>query len=355
MPRHNVARHNDTGSHNGADQGTIIGSAKRTFLNKALPARVGDAYLCPEHGLNAIRTGSSKVWVESRRLARVGSKTWCGATIDSGAHNVTDGSAETDPFADPAVASGGFDVSCVPEIMFREEWPIAAKFLVKWITAPANTDLDKGATDTTSVTLEWLESFLRAKTVLEEISDPLVWFNEAAQRQLCEEIADQGGFTDRRTPFGNNLAQPIQSLDRHFVQERTVNDGILDQTRALDDPDHLDAALHAFSFRTVMSGYTEPSNGKHMVVVEKVGVYARDQFEFGGFQVLGFWDCANRRYARDNRLGASLVLNSDFRQYRDRTGQGGDYLIFSDLRLLPHTNAVTFCEPPQSVPPVSVP
>ena len=108
MPNHSVARLHDTGSHDGAHTGAIVSSGKRTYLNHALPARVGDFYFCPKHGLNAIRTGSAKVWVESRRLTRVGSKTWCGATIDSGAHNVTDGSAEIDPFADPAVDAGEF-------------------------------------------------------------------------------------------------------------------------------------------------------------------------------------------------------------------------------------------------------
>jgi uncharacterized Zn-binding protein involved in type VI secretion len=335
MPNHSVARLNDTGSHNGADRGTITTSAKRTYLNNSLPARVGDTYICPKHGVNAIRTGSLKVWVESRRLARVGSKTWCGATIDSGAHNVTDGSAETDPFADPAAASGGFDVSCVPEIMFREEWPIAAKFLVKWITARANPDLDKGATDTTSVTLEWLESFPRAKAVLEEISDPLVWFNEAAQRQLCEEIADQGAFRNSRSTFGDDLKGPIQELDRFFFQQRDANVGRFNNASALFDPDHLDAALHAFSFRAVASGFTEPHPAGHGVVIEKVAVYARDQFEFGDEQDLGWWDCENKKYPVPPIPGFHAALsNRDFREYRSRTGQGGDFLIFSNMRLL---------------------
>ena len=69
MPNHSVARLDDTGSHDGADRGTIATSAKRTYLNHSLPARVGDTYVCPKHGANAIRTGSDKVWVESRRLA----------------------------------------------------------------------------------------------------------------------------------------------------------------------------------------------------------------------------------------------------------------------------------------------
>jgi len=362
MPNHSAARLDDTGSHDGAHTGAIVSSAKRTYLNHALPARVGDFYFCPKHGLNAIRTGSAKVWVESRRLARVGSKTWCGATIDSGAHNVTDGSAELDPFADPAVDAGEFDLTCIPRIMMAMQWPMAAKLMRKWFEGKANDDFEKSAPDTTSVTLDWNEGFERGRVAIAEISDPAKWFNQAAQALLCQRLHEAGLLRDKPTRFGD-FAMPLRDLHKQHIQTVPVGEGgwigsPRDRAifRGRQMPDDLDAALHNFALHAVTRGQVDPEGDGWRVTVEAVGIYMRDTYdvenrdfldlidvsgidlsEFGledlNDQWLGRWDCNLETWVQDREAGHN-VRNSTFQGYRARTGQGGDYEIYSPVREL---------------------
>jgi uncharacterized Zn-binding protein involved in type VI secretion len=75
-----VARKGDTGSHGG----TITTGSGKVFVNDRPMARVGDTYACPKHGNNPIISGVQTVFGEGMLAAHVGSKTACGATITSG-------------------------------------------------------------------------------------------------------------------------------------------------------------------------------------------------------------------------------------------------------------------------------
>ena len=330
MPNHSVARLNDTGSHNGADRGTIITSAKRTYLNKSLPARVGDTYVCPKHGVNAIRTGSSKVWVESRRLARVGSKTWCGATIDSGAHNVTDGSAETDPFLAPP---GAFDVSCVVESMINEGWTHGARLMIEWMTRTANGDVATAKPNTDIVTMDWVLSYPRANEVYQNIFAEKIWMNEPAKALICKKLADDGLFNGSPSNFGT-LALPAPELAPRHIQSRTVGYKWFEIADRLP-PDDLQAALADFELKMVVSGEVRPAEGgRNEVKIGAVGVFAEDQYEFGDslaapFQYLGSWSCSERRFS----LLGTPIFNSDFRRWRKLAGLGSDYMVYSDVKI----------------------
>lgn len=68
MPRKPVARVGDSGSHGG---GIITGSSKIPVNNRAL-ARVGDIYDCPTHGPNPIGTGASHVLAKESSLRMSG-------------------------------------------------------------------------------------------------------------------------------------------------------------------------------------------------------------------------------------------------------------------------------------------
>lgn len=86
-----------------------------------------------------------------------------------------------------------------------------------------------------------------------------------------------------------------------------------------------------------------------LILVDAVGVYAGDIYEFGGWQYLGNWDLkANRVSGRwdfavdswffdDLRYGGDTynIENATFRKYRDKTGRGGDFLALTPIRLIP--------------------
>lgn len=75
-----VARLGDIGSHGG----TIAIVSSSIMVNARPIARVGDIYLCPEHGPNPIISGVKSVFGEGKLVAHVGSKTACGAIITTG-------------------------------------------------------------------------------------------------------------------------------------------------------------------------------------------------------------------------------------------------------------------------------
>jgi uncharacterized Zn-binding protein involved in type VI secretion len=72
-----VIRLGDTSSHDGA----VISSATKTKAEGIFIARVGDAFDCPVHGVNAIASGSDKNLCEGAKIARDGDVTECGAVL----------------------------------------------------------------------------------------------------------------------------------------------------------------------------------------------------------------------------------------------------------------------------------
>jgi uncharacterized Zn-binding protein involved in type VI secretion len=77
----NDARVSDAGSHGGV----IVSGAATVIVEGQQTARVGDIYMCPDHGPQPIVSGASKMVVENSATARVGDVAACGAVIVSGA------------------------------------------------------------------------------------------------------------------------------------------------------------------------------------------------------------------------------------------------------------------------------
>ena len=75
------ARLGDISSHGGM----IVTAATKTVVDGAPAARMGDLHACPDHGINAIATGSSLLLIEGRPAARAGDIAGCGAVLMPGA------------------------------------------------------------------------------------------------------------------------------------------------------------------------------------------------------------------------------------------------------------------------------
>jgi hypothetical protein len=89
-------------------------------------------------------------------------------------------------------------------------------------------------------------------------------------------------------------------------------------------------------------------NYESIIIVTAAGIYAGDIYEFGGSQYLGKWDLVkNTVGGSDWSAGWTRVYNSPapdadvvdvenklFRIYRDKTGKGGDFLVFTPIRLI---------------------
>jgi hypothetical protein len=110
----------------------------------------------------------------------------------------------------------------------------------------------------------------------------------------------------------------------------------IEDVRRLND---MVAALGRFHFRVVVAGHVEPvvsNRGTHEVVIKEVGVYVRDSFDFEGFQPLGFWWYSPPYASALERGDVGVPLfNSTYREWRSANGEGGDFLVFSDLKRVP--------------------
>lgn len=94
----------------------------------------------------------------------------------------------------------------------------------------------------------------------------------------------------------------------------------------------------------------KPTDKQYFVTVSEIGLYVRDTFDFNGPQYLGHWSkegmgillaggIGNRLNSEWKLPGWSPELgivqplnNSDFRDFRNNFGVGGDLLLFSDVR-----------------------
>jgi hypothetical protein len=136
--------------------------------------------------------------------------------------------------------------------------------------------------------------------------------------------------------FGN-LTRPAPDLDPDYINFRTVDFGVSD----LDD---MTAALGNFAFRVVVAGEVEPLTGRggHRVTIRQVGVYVRDSFDFNGDQFLGYWDDSDNSVSMMNPFSGTGVSNADFRAWRTANSRGGDFLVFSDVKLTSLTSPSSF-------------
>ncbi|MDR2819009.1 MAG: PAAR domain-containing protein [Desulfovibrio sp.] len=103
-----VARLGDAGSHGGV----ITTGSRKIFVNDKPMARVGDTYDCPKHGPNPIVTGANHVFGQEKLVAHVGSKTACGAIIVEGSPDV---------FVDVPVPAASFVASTTPRGTYDEQ------------------------------------------------------------------------------------------------------------------------------------------------------------------------------------------------------------------------------------------
>ena len=82
-----AARLGDPSDHGGS----IVSASSTVFADMIGRARNGDSHSCPipGHGVTALISGSSGVYVDGLLVIRVGDKAGCGAAISSGSPTVS--------------------------------------------------------------------------------------------------------------------------------------------------------------------------------------------------------------------------------------------------------------------------
>lgn len=220
------------------------------------------------------------------------------------------------------------DITSIPNIMRHQGWHNAARLMEVWFSRNAAIAPAYSTPETHTIRLRtWLLTFPRASALYRRIQQEKIWCNPAAQKELATYLKRKALLpTEGRVATFGNLAAPAPEIDKSYVNQRPLG-------FSLGDLDDMTAALGNFVFRVAVAGTvtSRPKSRSHLVSVTEVGIYIRDSYDFNGSQFLGYWDPKDRSVSMINPLSGQGVSNDDFRGWRQRTGKGGDFLVFSDV------------------------
>ncbi len=222
------------------------------------------------------------------------------------------------------------DLTKIPNVMDAKGWTHGAALLREWFANSAG----EGPPDTTTINMDWVLGFSRAKKAYDTIFHKKIYVDKEAQRNLSNLLKKLG--KDKGGTFDFFYLSSIE-LDLYSIEEESV--GYYDILGS--DFDDLMTALGRFDFKVVVGGELEKEPGKDgapnrfKVSITDVGVFVWDSFDFNKFQPLGCWNVCTNEVGRVSCGGGELVFNSDFRSWREKHGQGGDFKVFSDVKITP--------------------
>lgn len=255
-----------------------------------------------------------------------------------------------------------FRLDDIPNVMrARLGWPVAAALMDRWFRAPAYVmsdavksgraphqlaQLNPAQLDEHTVKMTWALSHARVQAAVVKLQAK--WASPAGVTQLQRRVSEQGvGRSTQCWQFGN-LAHSAKILDK----TSQVN---FESIGHLSDPmDDFYGAMGEATLKVAVSGVVTPKGpGKAAIVIDELGFYLRDSYDFNDdsflSQPLGFWSFngVERRpqlaldvptttqwaYGDPSELRNQnyLVQNKHFRQWRKTQGYGGDFMILSDV------------------------
>jgi LysM repeat protein len=259
------------------------------------------------------------------------------------------------------------DVAKVPGMMRAQTrpWGNAARLQDIWFAGASAVAPAYGPPDTATLKMDtWLLTFPRAKDIYDhKIVAGDYWKTPAAEASLRNKIEARGILTGSSPVRIGDLGRPVDIQDLERYQGFPVSSSMTS-----DPLDDLFGALGDFNLRFVADGRAEPQGGTDwLVTVERVGVYIQDSFDFNGHQPLGFWNETKNEVSKTPGFGFDLVDNGDYRDWRDSHGKGGDFIVFSDIKIITQATPWSFHAtgaaatrvvpvlPPLPVPPPSQP
>lgn len=267
-----------------------------------------------------------------------------------------------------------FDIQDVPKAMRKVGMPMAARLQERWFAGQENysrsapdlrNEIDQNGVhyapamvDSTTVKMEWILSFARAKRALGELIQAQVRKPEAL-KALQSVLAP---YRNHQDVLGWNAAHSnfLEYHKKFQFQRQKVNatwgqqiaEFLRRSTMAGGVPDDLTGALGSFNlYAAVQYARFEPANSDRAAIVTHVSVYVRDPYEFSDDQYLGHWSpghvavvpahqaASGKGWLKypvvegsvyDNDSVLYPVTNRDYRDWRQQHGQGGDFMIYTD-------------------------
>lgn len=252
----------------------------------------------------------------------------------------------------------------LPKVMAKMGWTVAPQLMERWFESDEfvldehlrkkyfDNPLDIPAIHYNDkiVTMDWALTFERVRDEYDNIFRNIN--TVAAIKKLKDHVINHKLFDDG-SRLGN-VGMNARELNVH-CQIQTQMFG--SRTDTIDD---LYGAIGLGMLQLAVVGEVQRGINKDSFRVDNIGVYLKDAYEFNGFQFLGCWtnektfgkaEILGRAAAQAYRLkstGAALaakfiktdqpvfhVHNHDFRNYREKHGKGGDFIIYSDVKWTP--------------------
>ena len=246
----------------------------------------------------------------------------------------------------------------IPRIMTTHGWVKGAALMNRWFRGRPTRSPRYAVADTSTVRMDWMLRFARAKQVYDALVTDAIWANAAAQNEIAKMLKRQAfPATGTSKPFGN-LSDATQNQHKDYVNFRAFTDGGAYGSYyngyygyyygySSDIMDDLTAALGRFVFHVVVAGDVKAiaaTKGAptYQATIREVGIYVRDTYDSNGSQPLGFWDDAHNSVSTLNSLSGTYVNNESFRDWRTANHRGGDFEIFTDLRRIVLARPVSF-------------
>lgn len=267
-----------------------------------------------------------------------------------------------------------FDIQDVPKSMRKLGLPMAAKQQERWFAGAANystsaqglrDEIDQNGVryapamvDSTTIKMEWVLSFSRAKKAFDELIRERLRTPDAL-KTLKDELTP---YRNRSDILGWNVANSdFLTFHQKFQFQRiAVNASwgerigqFLDRSISAGGvPDDLTATLGSFNFyAAVRYARFEWSSTDRVAVITEVSVYVRDPYEFSDEQYLGHWSPSHVAVVPAHQVAGGKgwldypvvegsvydkdsvlypVTNKDYRDWRAKHNQGGDFMIYTD-------------------------
>ena len=226
-------------------------------------------------------------------------------------------------------------------------WNVAASVMEEWFNRSETGNKLLTQPNLDIIKMSWLLSFNSAFQIYSAMLTDEVWCNEPAKKELWKQIKKSPitlpKVIDDEKSF-NFLNEKIV-LDSSKNAYMTIADVYHHQSRPFEvdwreiedkDLNDLLGALGKFDFRIASAGKIKKIEKGFEITITRIGVFIRDQYDFIDESIknqpLGRWDVKNKTPHRHSSSTTFTLYNSDYLNYSQETGKGGDYILYSDIK-----------------------
>lgn len=249
-------------------------------------------------------------------------------------------------------------LSKLPVAMRKMGWHTSAALMQRWFDNPGwqmpeawktdrgqpqSMDLPSAQCDESLVKMSWAMKFDRCKVAVKQAESYLAT-PKAIDR--LKTLLERAGWQKKGA-----VSLGASSLSAREMDE-TCQINFVPLGSSKDTLDDMYGALGVATLKIAVIGKTvskedqETKSSRNYFHVEKIGFYIRDNYDFNGLQFLGIWTEDRVLTKKEMLMTAmpsaqsvykwsteefALIRNNDFRKYREKTGMGGDYVLYSDV------------------------